>query len=236
MRFTLLKSKLIVEIRFRPNLAYFDDMFKIASSIEDGYEDWQASHNPSEGILIDQTNKKSLKITSSSLTLISEDPGYFSKIPEEVHQLYLLFLEPTRINEIKRVGVRRMGIFETNHRYQTLVDGFYDTFYAERDAIKSIAADEVGDVSLIFDGVKDGYKNHVRMGPLKPEQVPAFYQSEFEGKLDLKSETNLFVDVDAFSDVKSTYEGSVKIIDPIIETNQTIHEGLLNLAKARLPE
>jgi hypothetical protein len=236
MKFSVVASKLIVEVRFRPNLAYFDEMFKIASSIEDEYEDWQASHNPSEGILTDATKKKVLKITSSTLTLILEDSAGFSSMPEEVHRMFLLFLEPTRISEIKRIGVRRSGIYETDSKYQVLTDGFFDAFYGNKDAIKSVAADEVGDISVILDGVKDGYKNHVRMGPLKPDQTPIYYRSDFSDKVEIKKETNLFLDVDVYSDVKTTYEDAGKTVNPVIETNAAIYDGLLDLVKKELPE
>jgi hypothetical protein len=232
--FKELANKLVIEVKFRPNLLYFSEMFKIASSIEEDYEDWQAKHNPSEGLLIDNTLKKSLKITSNSLTLILENNELFSKLKEEAHQIFLLFLEPTKIKKITRIGVRRMGVYESSVKYQSLVNNFYDSFYANAKAIKDIAADSVEDVAFILDGVKDGYRNHVRLGPLKPEQAPIYYQTNFNEQLELKKETNLYLDVDTYTDVENDYDTAEKSVDGVIDNNKAVFTEFLKLAKEKL--
>ena len=233
MSFNPIAKKLVVEILFRPNLQYFDEMFKIASSIEDDYEEWRAKHNPSEGLLVDSTNKKSLKITSQSLTLITENDSIFSKLEEEVQQLFLLFLEPTKISKIRRIGVRQMGVYETSDKYAEIVSKFYDSFYANTDKIDSIAGDSVEDVAFILDGVKDGYKNHIRLGPLRPEQASMYFTSEY-GELNLKKETNLYIDVDAYLDDEIDYETAKKNLKAIVANNKSIYDGFFSLAKEKL--
>lgn len=221
-----ISSKLVSEVRFRPNLNYYDEMFKITSSIESDYDDWNATHNPSLVQLIDNNKRKLLSVSSNSVSVLTENESLLASIESETRKMFALFLEPTNVNRIRRFGVRRMAIMQSNLKYSDLAEKFYKAFYSNTDYFSNLAADKVEDVAFILDGIKDGQKTHVRVGPLLAEQKNMYFQPEFDKENLDASKSHIYVDVDVFSDIESDLEAYRVKIETIFKLTGEIFEGV----------
>lgn len=228
-------TKYICQIRFRPTLLFFEKIFQISTSLEDEYEHWKASHDPSEVILFDSLKKCLINITPKSLTLVTENDEIGKNVLEEITRLINLFFEETNISVINRVGIRKISIHESTYDYQTFVDSFFEAFYSSRQEMKSISADSVDDVVYVLEGIKNGYKTRVKLGPFKPEQLNMHYENEeFSDQIILNKDTNILTDVDVYTNVESDVDGAIDNLTAMIELCFNIHKESYSLLKDKV--
>lgn len=227
-------DKLIFQVVFRPTLNYFDAMFQIAASLEGEYEHWKAKHNPSAVLLYDGGKKRTLTVTSKSLSIVTENRTTIDAPEEEIARLFTLFFPDTGVTEFLRVGVRRICIYETDAKYEAYAKKFYDAFYGQKDSMQSIMADSVDDVVYVLNGIKDGLNDRIQMGPIKPGEATNYFQKEeFAKELNLRKETNLFTDVDVFSKVPSDLDEAMNVVERLTTLNKTITSKVVELAKEK---
>lgn len=212
-------SKYVSQLRYVPTMAMYESMFKTAAVLADSeeFEHWRAKRTPDSALLFNESKKYSLQIDSNNLTFSTESSSQGNKIDTYMTKYSSLFLESMNVSKFVRVGVRRIGIYEIDLKYNEYVDKFYDTFYKERGRIESIVADRIEDTLFVLESIKDGYSIRVRIAPLKPEQFDEFFPIEEYTKVNkLKKETNILIDLDIYTPYReeepADYDNALKTL------------------------
>jgi uncharacterized protein (TIGR04255 family) len=224
-------SKISAEIRFRPNLNYFSDAFKIAAVLEPNYEDWQTSHDPYQAVLVSPTAKEVLRIGSDAIVIIIEKSNSYNNLIERLLKVTQLFLASTEISEIRRIGVRQIEVLETQHEFVELATKMTKAFSAPYGKVEAIALDAVVDYAYVLDGIKNGYKNHIRFGPVKDDEAKARFGSLFPEQLRLKSHNGIYLDIDVFNDEVMKVKDVDSNIKNIVKESERITTSYRQLIK-----
>jgi hypothetical protein len=238
MTYQDLDSKLIFRIDFRPTLKYFDEMFKIASSLEGEFEHWKATTVPTSGTLFDAKNKKSLSITGQSISFSTKNLETLADPAAEISKYLLLFLESTDVKQIGRVGFRRLGIKSVSGSYDNFVQEFYRNFYGNQEDIEKTVIDKVEDVVVILQGIKEGRSLRTQFGPILPEQVSTniYGIEEFESQddIDLKDKTAVAVDTDLYVNHEMDLNEAIQASKDLAKISDEVHSGTWRLIKDKI--
>ncbi len=224
--YTKVDNKLLFRIDFRPSLKYYDHMFEIASVLESEYEHWKATHNPAMGVLFDSESKRQVNISSQSISFTTKNEAILRDPYEEISKLVVLFLSENNVAEIRRIGIRRMGIQTVNRTYKEFIDRFFERFYGSQKQLKDITADKLDDVVLVLQGIKEGFNNRNQFGPLKQEEVERLYGvEEFEtAPVNLNKKTAVMVDTDLFSVVGTDLDEALAAIKEALRVSEKMHD------------
>jgi len=229
-----LDEKVIVRIDFRPTLKYFDEMFKIASTLEDEFENWRATHKPSMGVLFDKDQKKQLNIQGNSIAFTTKNSELINGIYDEFVRLIALFMSDTGIETVHRIGIRRMALRTKKEEYTDFSEKFFEKFYGSQTELLKISADTVEDVVLILEGVKDGFSTRSNFGPLKQGQLDDIYKmEEFDVEpINIESNVTVLVDTDYFLVEESNFEEAVARLKDAIKLCSSSHNETWKLIEA----
>jgi len=230
-------SKLLVRIDFKPTLKYFDQMYKIASTLEEEFEHWKAGRNPSMGVLYDTSSMRQLNISGQSISFVTKNPELLHDPYDEIARLFILFLSESEIAEVGRVGIRRLGIRNVNRTYEEFTDKFFDIFYGAKPELRAIVADKLDDVVLVVQGIKEGYHNRNQFGPLKEDEIDKYYgvqEYEILKDIDLDKKTGVFVDTDVYSLTETNLDDALSSIKEALVLCDSMHEDSWNLIQEKI--
>lgn len=230
-------SKYIAQVRYTPTLAFYDQMFNIAASLESSEEfgNWKATRSPDSAFLFNRENRTGLNVDGNSVTIKSERDDIGNRIVGELARYSTLFLDTTNVVEFDHVGIRKISIFEMEHKYSDYIEKFYDAFYKDKDQVKETLVDTIEDTLYILEGIKDGFHLRIKFAPLKKDQFRLFYdRDEFTPKdFELKKETNFFIDVDIFSNTEKDYTQSIEELEKIYELHKTTFSAIVKEVKEK---
>lgn len=195
--FDLELQRIIGQIRFRPTLASYSEVSKIAGKLEGEFEEWRVSK--SDDITLYSPEKKEfLQMGSDNITYVNESEDERTKAQKLIEAATDDFIKNCSIEEIRRVGFRNTQVFSCKVEFEELVDLIYKKFYSSTKTLKNISADTPKDVVFVLDGLKNGFLNHINIGPVKSVEARKYFGSGFEDEIKL-GESNLFVDIDVFA-------------------------------------
>jgi len=212
-------------------------MFLVASSLEGEYEHWKASNNPSEGLLFDQKSKRSVGISGQFMTFSTKDDALFKEPFEQLSELIMLFLGQGDISEIARVSLRRSGLHTVNKTYDEFNDKFFETFYGSQKELKDILADKIDDVALTLNGIKDGFHNRNRYGPVKQDEIERWYgleEYESSSDLTLNGKTGVLVDTEIYSLEEADIDDTLRNIKEIVTVSAQMYNDSWELIKSHV--
>lgn len=214
-------TRIIGQVRFRPTIPSFNGVHIIASEFEDKFEEWRAKKSD-DIALYSPTDKKFLQIAYDVTTYVNESGQNTDELQDLMSQVMKKNVKELGVSQIRRIGFRITKIMNTKFNFSDLVDLIYKKFYSDAEEIKSISTDKPRDVVFVLDGEKNGFLNHVQIGPVRKEEALNFFMPHFDHEKELIEELNLFVDIDVF--LKDNIEaGKVsEILKAIIEENQRI--------------
>lgn len=227
-------SRQAIEVRFRPNLVYFEDVFRKASLLESNFDDWQIKHDPLDVVLFSDTNKKLLNISGDRIVAIDENSTDYSESSIDYKVNYQLFLTDSNIDTIRRVGVREIHILETSLSFKDLTTKLYESFTTNTDRLSEIAFDSINDYAFVIDGVKNGFNNHVRFGPVNPIEARQRFNSTFKDSVELSAEGNIYLDIDIYDESGSEAAQGEKNILQAINESREMTQKFINLFKESL--
>lgn len=233
-KYELRQSRISTEVRFRPNLTYFDDVFKKASQLEEEFEDWQTSHSPLQAILYSVELKELLNLGSDRIIYITEDNDDFEVVKDKLDRYYKIFLTDSNIETVRRIGARQIFLIETSCKFDFLSNRLYENFNSNKDELRDIAIDSVNDFAYVIDGVKDGFKNHLRFGPVKAAEGVKRFNSAFKNKIKLTSEGNIFIDIDIYTEAQKDLDDLSEDMNEILKQLDEITKKISKLIKGSL--
>lgn len=226
--------KIIVEVKFRPNLTYFSDAFKIASTFEEDFEDWQTSHDPYQALLYSNSTTDLLRINSDGVTIIYENNYSIESLKQRFEKVINSIFNPSNIEEIRRIGVRQVLTYESTAEFDLLATKLASSFTANYSDHTELAIDSVSDFSFVLDGIKNGFKNHIRFGPCTPKEAKARFSPIFKETRTKATKNSVFIDIDVFNDEVGDAEHLMANTNNIIDESLRITKGYSKLVKSKL--
>lgn len=230
-------AKYVAQIRFVPTMALYDQLFNIAASLEksEDFGNWKATRNPDSALLFSEKTRTGLNVSNNSISIITESADVGQNLVTELSKYSTLFLDSTNITDFGHTGVRRTSVYETTVKYTDYVEKFLDAFMNSNDEMKEIAFDSVEDTLYVVEGIKDGFGVRVKFAPLTADQFDVYY-----GKMDftpkdfaLKKETNIFIDVDVYSESEKDYSKTLEDLQSIFDTQSKMFSDIEKLIKEK---
>jgi hypothetical protein len=167
---TLPLKKLVIEVRYKPELAFYGKMDAIGIDLADNYPDWVRTP-----LTLEVRNKKrhrrvflSYQRSFYEADLIAPDATV--ELAHAGETMSAVFRKLS-LDEFRRVGLRQWFAKDLGKAFACMVDEFANKFLPSQDEVKAILTDRVNDTAFVTDyETTDGWKYHLRFGPMTKDQ------------------------------------------------------------------
>ncbi len=200
-------KKWVVELRYKPDLAFYNRMDEIGRELGEEFPDWQRS-----ALTLDIRSKRRhrrLFLTHNRSFLEADlvdqppDTDFAVKTLEKL-------CAKLDVKTCLRVGVRQWFVADLAKTFAVMVDEFSQRFLSQEGAIGQVLTDKIRDVGYVVDyETSDGWKYNLRAGPMLKKQwfqtvnhEPGLFESPDEGEMtfekfrDAFPEQFLYLDLD----------------------------------------
>lgn len=221
-------SKVTGEIRFKPTLTSWDKTIEFAKNVEQNFEHWRID-NKRDVSLFNIESKSLIKIKYDSIMFLNEGaPANTEELLTNVRSLFTKLIEESDVKEFRHIGCRRQLIIETKFDYTDLTDLTFKKFYANQVFLKSVSGKNTLDTLFVLDSKKDGFRNHVQIGPTLKDQALQSFAQTFESKEILEDKSFLFFDIDVFKKEDIRRENALSVFDETVKENAVIAEAYID--------
>jgi len=101
-----------------------------------------------------------------------DSPNSFSDFKKRILDGAKGYNERVPIEDIRRCGIRGIWLCPVEFDFDELLAIIQDKFYAAKEKLNEVIGTEFTDVAYIFFFEKAGYNVHLRMGPVKKDEIP----------------------------------------------------------------
>lgn len=162
-----LPQKLVVELRFKPDLGFYGTMDSIGQELADEYPDWERSP-----LSVEVRNKKRHRrvFLSAGRAFVDIDEVEESDVSHTEKLLEKVFPR-LGAKQFKRIGVRQWFAADLGKPFALMLDEFADRFLPKNPQLGSILNDKTKDVAYVIDcEVAEGWRYSLRLGPMTRSQ------------------------------------------------------------------
>ena len=209
MHISLPLRKLVIELRYKPELGFYGKMDVVASSFADKFPDWERSPLTVEV----RSKSKHRRVFLSHHRCFYEADLESAAADTEfsfAEKVLLDVCSELAVRDVKRVGMRQWFACDLEKAFALMVDETIARFFSPSQELLGILNDKAHDVAYVVDyETAEGWKYHLRLGPMTKEQ---WFQT-------VRYERGLFGDVDRSgiadqdaSDASATFEDYRKTI------------------------
>jgi len=177
--------KVIFETRYKPDLSFYENYISAARQLT-GYPDWETDRL--RVILKNFKNHCSVAITFKSFSY-TQDSENRSLEKNNMQNLLKSLPSALNISSFLRYGYRNKYIIPVNMPFHSLVSIFELKFHSQNDKMNNFLIGKVKDVGYSFDFEEKPFSYHLRIGPMKQNQMKSFL--EFNKKYHLSAETEV---------------------------------------------
>lgn len=225
-------AQAICEIRYQPELTYFDKRIRVCSKLRDILPEWDFNDrnfirlaNPEKNEFFETHCKR------SAFWRFDVDEDDFQ---DRARKIFQLFTKEFRYQQLDRVGVRLKYFIEADLKFDDLKATFYNELFSQREEMaEKLFNSQIPDTGFAFDFEGEKLLFHLRFGPVHREEIKN--KSEFK-KLFLNKESipdvAMFWDVDCYKHEIDRTEISDIINKALLETSRKI-KVLTNLLKEK---
>lgn len=205
-------KKLVVEVRYKPDLGFYAKMDAIGQELTEEYPNWQRSPLTLEV----RNQKKHRRLYLSSGRTFLDFDGVDPAAGDFDHAEKLLgkVCQKLGVKEFSRIGVRQWFAADIDKSFALMVDEFSERFLPKGTELGEILSDKTTDVAYVVEcETGDGWRYNLRLGPMQRTQwfqivaheLNAFEQGDeatetFEKFRQTIPEQFLYVDVDCFGE------------------------------------
>ena len=205
-----LPRKLVVELRFKPDLGFYGKMDSIGQELAGEYPDWERSP-----LTLEVRNRKKHRrlFLSAGRAFIDIDDVDESDLSHAEKLLEKVFPQ-LGAKQLKRIGVRQWFAAELGKPFAMMLDEFEEKFLPKNSQLASILSDKTKDMAYVIDcETPDGWRYNLRLGPMTRSQwflfvgheMNAFEQGDeatetFEKFRQSLPEQFLYIDIDCFKE------------------------------------
>ena len=214
-------QRIVGQIRYRPTIATFNGVSVLAKELEAKFEEWRAPKHD-DITLYSPKVKKLLQVGFDTITYLNESEENTQELISYLKPVFEKCTSSLEVNNIRRIGFRNTQILTCAFKFQELNDLIFRKFYSGNKDFKSISSDLPRETVFILDGTKNGFQNHVQIGPVNREEALKFYNSGFDVDKDSIGDTNLFVDVDVFQLEGLNSKNTIERLEDSVKENLRI--------------
>jgi hypothetical protein len=202
-------KKLVVELRYKPELGFYGKMDSIGLELAEEYADWERSP-----LTLEVRNRKKhrrlfLSVLRAFVDLDDVDPdGDFS----HAEKLLGKVCPKLDVKEFKRMGIRQWFAADLEKPFALMVDQFAERFLPKNQELGGILNDKTKDVAYVVEcEAGEGWRYNLRLGPMTKAQwfVSVAYEPNAFEQGDEATETFekfrqtipdqfLYIDIDCF--------------------------------------
>ena len=243
MALTIPVRKIVLELRYKPDLRFYARMDEAAANIGEHFSmpDWQRSP-----LTVEVFDKRKHRRVFLSYRRCFFECDLTNQSPREEidHAVKVLdrVCHGLRVGELTRLGVRQWVAADLGKSFALMVDEIATRFLGRQEQLVAILTDTMTDVAYVVDyQTADGWSYHLRLGPMTRKQwlqtiqyeTRMFDQEEGENAATLEEyhetipENLLFLDVDCYQEtvrvsemtrrVAAFRQRSHKLIDQLLE-------------------
>lgn len=211
---TIPLRKLVVELRYKPDLGFYGKMDGVALSFSEKFPHWERSP-----LTVEIRNKKKHRRIYLSHHRSFFEGDLVSQSPNTEFDFALDCLERVchglALTELQRVGVRQWIAVDLGQAFALMVDQIGSRFLNRSSDLTALLSDKAIDLAYVVDyETSEGWKYHLRLGPMTRDEW--FQRVQYESNLFEQSEEDdeasfqkypetipenfLFVDVDCYQE------------------------------------
>lgn|GEM_PF-2574355 len=167
-KFSLQLHKTILDLRYKPTLKHYELLFPAAQALDE-YPHWKT--DGSKITLADYERHCSITITHNVFNYHQD----LDKNPDQSNYIERALTELPRLLEISsfaRFGFRQKYLFETPMGFEEVCGVLNIRLFSQDDKLEELLPPTVEDLAYILDCADGDTHFHVKIGPLKKEEVP----------------------------------------------------------------
>lgn len=209
-------KNLVVEWRYKANLAIYSKMDEVGLHFQDEYPDWQRS-----ALTLEIRNKKARRrffISHSRCfyDVVGPMDNDIAREMEEANELFVRLAEAAQITKVTRVGIRQWAAFGKDQPFKDLAKRVKAKFHPAKGEIEAVLQGTVEDLGYIVDvAVEAGWKYRLWIGPMEKKQwfeIVVNDEGLFPTPLDFATYKETFPSQFLYADIDS-YKEDVTLCD-----------------------
>ena len=207
-------KKLVIELRYKPDLGFYGKMDSAGSVLNDDFPDWERS--PLTVEVRNQEHHRRVFLANDRCFFEADDPDPDTVFEWAGNRLKKV-CEKLGVETFARVGVRQLFAADLNKTFALMVDEMAQRFLVRNDQLAAFLPDKTHDLAYtVVYKTPDDWKYHLRIGPMEKKQwlqtvyhEPNLFEQNEDGSHTLvefwKSlpEQFLYVDIDSYREDQS---------------------------------
>lgn len=207
------------ELRFYPNLLFYDKINRIGVKVGELYANWQ--RDSSQIRFTDIDTSSSFVIAHNRIASEMDAPDSFQTFKSRILEGKKAYTDKVPIIDIHRVGIRFSWICPVSFPFDEFSRIIQEKFYRPQMELKEVLVPEFKDIGFAFDFEKKGYSFHLMFGPVKKEEIgqriPPIQLTAGEARSLEDPDVAIFYDIDCY-----TQEISVNDIEPFLDKSHDL--------------
>jgi hypothetical protein len=208
-------KKLVVEVRYKPDLSFYEKMDQLGMDLASEFPDWQRSP-----LTLELRNKKHHRrlFFSHSRSFYEADGADPDTEFQYAGDRLKKASEKLSLSTLQRVGVRQWFAANLEKSFALMVDEIGQRFLGKNDELSNILNDKRDDLAyvVVFE-TKEGWKYRLQLGPMQKRQwfemvlhEPSIFEAAEEGSetfdkfQKLLPEQLLYMDIDFYVENQPT--------------------------------
>jgi len=164
--------KTIFQARYKANLKFYGLLFPVAMKL-DNYPHW--STDRLSVVLRNYKRRCSLSIKHNNFAYDQDydhESDSFSDEDKNITQALTELPSSLEIESYNRLGFRRQYLIAVDKSFKELVTTLNLKFLSQNDNLLKIMPPEVDDLQYAIDSTDGDFHFHIRIGPVKKEEIP----------------------------------------------------------------
>lgn len=208
-------KKLVVELRYKPDLGFYGKMDGIGLELAEDFPDWERS-----ALTLEVRNRKKHRrlFLSHSRAFIDVDAADPTNDFDRIEKVLRKVCPRLAVKEFARIGVRQWFVADLDKTFALMVDQFSERFLPKNADLTGILTDKTKDVAYVADfETGEGWRYNLRVGPMEKSQwfttvaheMGAFEQGDeatetFEAFKRSFPDQFLYIDIDSYKEDQPT--------------------------------
>jgi len=224
-------EKVFFDLRFKPNLLFYDGMYKIGTELNQFFPNWQTDRLTIR--LTDEKTYSAVLIGHNKIISEIDEPENFHIFKSLIFKGKKAYTNNIPINEAIRVGMRFMWLVHVDFNFKELNEIIQQKYCKYLENIEKFFVSKFKDVGFSFDFEKNDYNFHLEFGPVQKEELSRRIKPteliSGDNKFFKFPDIGLFFDIDCFT-VDLKIGQLEEFLDKAYDLSKGIIEGLTKFA------